>query len=521
MASRTGTGTGNATATVNLGDSAAPGTPTVFIGAINMAVNSSAGGTVSADLNISGGDVSIGTGSGTAINMANAAASRTATSNINLTGGTVDVTGNIIRQGGAGTENATVTLNGSTLDMNGNNIGTGAAAITLDARSGTLRNLGELNGGGTLDKTTAGTLILDTSNSYTGATTVSAGVLRVSHGGALGGTAAGTTVADGAVLELSGNITTTNEALTLNGSGISDGGALRNTSGNNTYAGNITLATASRINSDAGLLTLDATTGAAIVAVDQNLTLGGVGNITVADAITLGTGNLVKDGAGTVILSGDNSYTGTTTVSDGLLRINGDSSLATGAVSVASGATLGGSGTIGGLSSTATIASGGTLTGGNVGSSGTVGVLDPLVTDAVGTLTFGGDLTASSGSIWLVDLVQGGTADLINVGGALDITGANLAINFGGGFVVDQVYTIANYTGGLTGNFAGFIEGAFVDPNSLYRINYGTGPSGAITLTAVPEPGTLGFLGLALGGFFVRRIRRRRAAAAALAQARE
>jgi hypothetical protein len=138
----------------------------------------------------------------------------------------------------------------------------------------------------------------------------------------------------------------------------------------------------------------------------------------------------------------------------------------------------------------------------------------PIVGD-LGELTFNGNVTAAAGSIWLVDLVAGlgGGADLITVGGDLNITGSNLTINFGGAFVEHQVYTIAIYGTGLNGTFSGLNDGAFVDPGNFYRINYGSGPAGAITLTAVPEPGTLGFLGLALGGFFVRRIRRRRAAA--------
>lgn len=58
--------------------------------------------------------------------------------------------------------------------------------------------------------------------------------------------------------------------------------------------------------------------------------------------------SLVKSGVGTWVLSGANTYTVTTTVSAGKLMINGNQTLATGNVSVASGATLAGSGTIGG-----------------------------------------------------------------------------------------------------------------------------------------------------------------------------
>jgi fibronectin-binding autotransporter adhesin len=201
IARRTGSGSGDGIATLNLGGG------TVTIGTTTMAVNTSAGGIVEATLNITGGDVTFGSGSGTAINMANAGTGRAVTSEIQLTGGMVNVTGNIIRQGGAGTENATVTLDGSVLDMAGNAIGTSAAPITLAAQSGTLSNLAELNSGGVLTKTTAGSLSLGNGNTYTGGTTVSAGSLFANNttGSATGSGAV--SVATGATLGGSGLVT--------------------------------------------------------------------------------------------------------------------------------------------------------------------------------------------------------------------------------------------------------------------------------------------------------------------------
>jgi len=447
MASRTSTGTGNATATVNLGDSAAPGIPTVTIGTLNMAVNTSAGGAVLADVNVTGGNVTIGTGSGTAINMANAGTGRTVTSNINLTGGTVDVTGNIIRTGGAGTENATITLDGSTLDLNGNSIGTDPAQIAFSAQSGRLENLGELNGGGGLTKTTAGVLILEGTNTYTGGTTISAGTVQIGSGGSSG------TIGGGDIL-------------------------------NN------------------GLLAVDRDNG-----------------YTLANEIS-GSGAFEQNGTGTTTLTAANDYAGTTTVNEGILLIDGNQAGAIGDLTVKSGATLGGTGTIGNLADTDTlIENGGRLTAGTV--EGGVPVEGNL-----GTLTFNGDLTLeSSTSIWLVDLVEGTSADRVNVGGLLTLNNATLTINFGGTFVENQVYTIATYGTGLvsdpflSGTFNGLSEGATI---GSYTLSYGNGLSGgAITLTAVPEPGTLGFLGLALAGFVTRRIRRRRAAVAAVSQIQE
>ncbi|MGC3968029.1 MAG: PEP-CTERM sorting domain-containing protein [Pirellulales bacterium] len=196
MAIRSGTGTGTSTATVNLGDGVGHGTPTTNIGTLTMASITGSGAGSIADFNVTGGNVNIGTGTGTAINMANAASGRTATSTIDLSGGNVSVTGNIARTAGGGTESATITLFGANLNMNGKTIGTAANTITFVAESGVLQNLAELNGGGALQKTTSGTLTMLGSNTYTGATNVTAGVVTVN-----GSTGTGlTTVSGGAVL---------------------------------------------------------------------------------------------------------------------------------------------------------------------------------------------------------------------------------------------------------------------------------------------------------------------------------
>ena len=181
LARRTGTGTGNAAATLNLGDGVAAGVATTAIGSVTMAVNTSSGGAVSANFNITGGDVTIGTGSGTAINMANAGAGRSVDANIDLSGGNVTVSGNIIRTGGAGTENATVILNGSHLDMSGNSIGSSVSPILLSAQSGSLTNLAGLNSGGTLTKSSPDILTLGNGNTFTGGVNVAEGTLLANN----------------------------------------------------------------------------------------------------------------------------------------------------------------------------------------------------------------------------------------------------------------------------------------------------------------------------------------------------
>lgn len=200
-----------------------------------------------------------------------------------------------------------------------------------------------------------------------------------------------------------------------------------------------------------------------------------------------GGGAVVKSGEGTLILTGTNTYSGATTVSDGILLVNGDQSGASGAVTVGNATTefasLGGTGTIGGAT---TVRSGSFLSAG-----------DPAVAGGIGTLNFSGDLTLESGSTWLVDLVQNVDefSDRIVVGGALDISGSNLNIAFTGDYTYGNEYRIAQYES-LSSQFAGLGNDAFFDVGGRqYQINYGSGAAGGyITLTAVPEPGTYALL---------------------------
>jgi fibronectin-binding autotransporter adhesin len=103
-----------------------------------------------------------------------------------------------------------------------------------------------------LTKTGTGTFTLSGANTYTGTTTVSQGVLKITHPNALGATGAdqGTTVANYASVEVEGGITV-NEPITLTGGGHPPDtpwyGALRSTGGNNTWAGPITLNGGARI----------------------------------------------------------------------------------------------------------------------------------------------------------------------------------------------------------------------------------------------------------------------------------
>jgi fibronectin-binding autotransporter adhesin len=230
-----------------------------------------------------------------------------ATLSLSHSNGPTTSTQTIGRLLGYGTVNAGATANRTVTFV----VGNGGGSSTFN---GTIAN-----GAGTviLTKTGAGTLTLTGANSYSGLTTVSAGALNIQNVTGLGTTAAGTTVASGAALELQGGIAVGAEALTLNGSGISGGGALRSLSGTNSWAGAVTLSTATTIGVDADSLTIS----------------GAVG----------GTGALTKAGSGTLTLSNPaTSYTGTTTVSAGTMVLqNTGGSLGTGfASSITNNATV-------------------------------------------------------------------------------------------------------------------------------------------------------------------------------------
>jgi fibronectin-binding autotransporter adhesin len=382
--------------------------------------------------------------SGGALNIQNDTA-------LGATGGGAVASGTIVATGAALETQGNITVGAEALLLNGTGIGGGGAlrnisgnntyggAITLNTAarinsdSGVL-TLGNFNvisagqnltvggagdttvsgviatGNGTLTKDGTGTLTLLGPGFYQGVTTISAGVLNIRNGNALGSGFGGTTVANGAALELQqgivGSVFIGPEALTLNGTGIADGGALRNISGNNTYGGPITLGGAARINSDAGTLTV----GGSIGGLGQNLTVGGAGNTTISSAIGIGTGSLTKDGAGTLILTGNNTYSGGTTVSGGTLQGNTTSlqgnilnnanvtfnqlTAGTYAGAISGGGSLAkiGAGTL-------TLTGNNTQTGGTTINGGAISVAaDANLGGAAGTLAFGGGTLQTTGT---------------------------------------------------------------------------------------------------------------------------
>ena len=205
------------------------------------------------------------------------------------------------------------------VDINAANVFPGNITFNNSTNNYILQGAFGIYGPGTLTKNGTGTTVINTSNAYTGATTVNAGVLNIRTANALGDVISGTSVASGAALEIQGGITTAAEALTLNGAGVSSSGALRSISGNNAWGVPVALASASTIGVDADTLTIPSLTGAFA------LTKVGAGtlNITGASAATP-----VTVEAGTLYMGAQSGASTTTTLGAGsAVTLNGSSSL--------------------------------------------------------------------------------------------------------------------------------------------------------------------------------------------------
>jgi len=476
---------------------------TTFAGAGTSAINLNQISTGTGSVTVNGGTVTF-QGGATANTYAGDTIVNTATLNLGKNANVTAVAGNLTINGGTVNENAsgqiattaTVTLNsgafalgaGATqtvreFDTAGGSTATltnGSSALTING-SGNSVIKGTITGAGSLTASGTGGVTLSGANTYTGATTVNAGILNIQNNTALGTSAGGTTIASGAALQAQGGITVTGEALTLNGTGVANDGALRNISGSNTWTGSITLASASRINSDAGALTISAPIGGNT----QNLTIGGAGSTTISGVIGTTTGSLTKDGTGTLLLSGNNTYTGGTNVNAGSLQLAGSERIADGsAVAVAAGATLNLNGyteTVGAFSGTGTVQlGGGTLIVGSGDASSTFGggfSNDPasiFEKIGAGTLTFGNNMNLSAGTLML----NGGTLNLggfSSTFGSLSVTG-NSTVDFGtgGGSILNilnslavsstAILTIADWT-----NTVDYFYAQYGDPGAATR----------------------------------------------------
>ena len=377
-----------------------------------------------------------------------------------------------------------------------------------------------------LAKSGAGTMSLSANNSYTGGTTVNGGVLEIAGSSAGNGHIRGNvTVNSGAELRYTGGDGTgfgfnggnKLDTININGGLVNSQGGMThlwgasvNMTGGELRVNNGTSSpTGLRIEWNQSTVNTLASASSAIVSGRINLRDDGgytsavfnvadgsaASDLLVSAAITeSGSVGITKNGAGTMELTGSNSYTGATLVTAGKLTVNGN--ISTSVTTVQSGGTLGGSGTVGSL----IVQAGATVTPGN----------------SSGVLTVDGDYThAGTLALEINGLSAGSLHDQIIVDrsagdGSLSLSG-NLSVLFGGGYVPangDLIFILLNDgTDAVTGTFSGLAQNDIVTTYGGFdwRISYSADASGSsflggndIALVAVPEPGSilLGGLGM-------------------------
>jgi autotransporter-associated beta strand protein len=307
------------------------GTASAILGGTAIALNKTTGGTVTlSGLNTYTGPTTISGGILSVSNLvsgpgnSNIGASSNAAANLVLDGGTLQYTGAFVLTNRL----FTLTANGGTIDDEGTSelwfgsagtiafTGSGPRTLTLTGANGSLGEfdpvLGDGTGGATsLTKTGAGTWVLGGVNTYTGVTTISGGVLKVSNlanGGSSSNIGASTNAAsnlvlDGGTLQYTGVSTASTDrlfTLSVNG-GTLDGSS----------SGTLTFSNAGAIafmGSGARVLTLAGSTG-------------DVFDPLLADA-SGGATSLSHIGTGNWTVGGANSYTGVTTINGGGLVVN-------------------------------------------------------------------------------------------------------------------------------------------------------------------------------------------------------
>ena len=257
-------------------------------------------------------------------------------------------------------------------------------------------------------------------------------------------------LAGGGTIDNNGYAITIKSALAGPGALTLTGGGTTTLMGGNTYSGG-TIVSAGKLIGTTGSLQGSIANDAQVV-FDQS------GSGTFAGVIS-GSGTVTKTGAGTMMLSAPQTYTGTTILDRGTLQVN--NSLASAAVLVQAQSTLAGSGPIPG---TVSVENGGSLSSGS----------------GPGTLALGSlELNNTSGLLFDLGtpgVAGGGVNDLVAVGGDLTLDGyLNITAQAGYG---EGSYTLFTYTGSLVdhGLLFGVTPGGY-----YYAVDYGT--SGQVRLT--------------------------------------
>ena len=357
---------------------------------------------------------------------------------------------------------------------------------------------GSLSGTGALAKSGSGTLTLSGSSSYAGGTTISGGVLQVGEGGTTG-SIAGNVVNNASLIFNRSDASTYSGVISGNGTVTKQGAGTLTLSGSSFYTGVTTIGD--------GMLEVGAggTTGSIAGSVFNSAALVfNRSDASTYSGVISGSGALTKQGAGTLTLSGNNSYTGGTTISDGVLALgSANAAGASGTISFGGGTLQYSASNIPDYSSRFSTAASQAY---EIDTNGQNVTLASPLTSIGGTLTKSGSgtLTLSGNNSYTGGTTIGAGAVAIPAGGSISHDSAYLAI----GQLSGESGTL-NVTGGLVTNTDGYVgynaggvgtanvtSGTWANNGNLYVGNSGTG---ALNVTGGSVTNWVGTLGANVG----------------------
>ncbi|MCR3250625.1 fibronectin-binding autotransporter adhesin ShdA [Salmonella enterica subsp. enterica serovar Mbandaka] len=328
--------------------------------------------------------------------------------------------------------------------------------------------------GSKLTKQGDGTLILSNTGNDYGDTVIDGGILAAKDAASIG--TGDVTIAESATLALSQG--TLDNNVTGEGQIVKSGSDELIVTGDNNYSGGTTIT--------GGTLTADHADSLGTGAIANSGVLQ-VGEGELENTLS-GAGSLVKTGTGELTLSGDNSYSGTTTITGGTLTADHADSLGTGTIAN-SGVLQVGEGelenTLSGSGSLVKTGTGElTLSGDNTYSGGTTidgGTLIADHADSLGTGTIANNGVLQVGEGELKNTLSG-TGSLVKIGtGELTLNGDN---DYSGGTTIDDGVLIAANVNALSGGDVDNSGTLMLDANGAFELANVTTHSGATTALA-------------------------------------
>jgi len=324
------------------------------------------------------------------------------TGGTNINEGTLALSGS----GTLGPVSAAVTMGGGTLDLGGTSQTVGAVAITTAAASGNVIQNGTLTPGSLTASNSTGNAIVTANLAGSGAVTMSGtGTLTLSGANNYTG---GTTVGNGTLVLANGGSLSTSNTLTLGSSSDNASGTFQ--LGDSNGVANTTVTSIATAGSGTANAVVGGNSSASTLTVNNSSAVSYAGQLG-GSGTNQNNLALVKDGTGTLTLSGASTYSGGTTLNAGTLVFGNNSAFGTGTVSLNAG-TLKGSGS-GDWTLSNTISVAGTSTfdvagkntrlNGNIDGSAALTVAN---TGGAATLTFAGDNSGYGGTV----TVNNGTA---------------------------------------------------------------------------------------------------------------